>query len=306
MSKILSTNTRTIVLSVLLIIVVLVLSALYVQQQVNEANKRIVENELVLSIANLSAKIDARVGKMKLISKSIANDKHIHEWVNGGFNSTQESILVDKLGFFVQEYDLTSASFADKNTNKYWNHEGFLRELTPEIDTWYFAYLADGNQDLVSVYHDKNNKRVDLYVNYQQMNGGGLSGIATSFNGVLDMLNNSVFAQYGSVYLVDRSGKIQVQSTSSRDNTNNEGSEHQSDGPQTLQSLFSESTAVLILSAESESSAQFLEVSAVIKGAKDNNTLLGSSYIPSMDWYLVVHVPKDAFYMSLTGSLPEH
>ncbi len=72
------------------------------------------------------------------------------------------SVLVD-------EYALTSASFADTKTNKYWNHEGFLRVLQPNLDTWYFAYLASGQQDLISVYHDKNKHRVDLYVNYTLM-----------------------------------------------------------------------------------------------------------------------------------------
>lgn len=278
---------RSIFISALFIIVVLVLSAAYISQQIAKSNKRIGENEAVLRLANLSAQIDARVGKMKLISKSIANDKHIHAWVNGGFDTTQESTLVEKLGFFVQQYDLTSASFADKNTNKYWNHEGFLRQLTPEIDTWYFAYVATANQDLVSVYHDQNNNRVDLYVNYQQTNGNGLSGIATSFNSVLDMLNNSVFAQYGTLYLVDGLGEIQAQSS-------NKTHYKHSDDTDTLQLLFSDSIATSILSTKSEPSAQFFDLAMYIK---DENTLLGSSYIPSMNWFLVVYLPKDAFYM---------
>ena len=78
--------------------------------------------------------------------------------------------------------------------------------LQPEIDTWYFAYLKSGDADLVSVYHDKNKNRVDVYVNYQQTDGVGLSGIATSFDGVLDMLKNSLFSEHGEIYLVDSFG----------------------------------------------------------------------------------------------------
>lgn len=320
MFKNFSNNTRIAALSALLLVVVLLLGGMSINQQVNDSKNRIVETDLALRLASLGAKIDARVGQMKLISKSLANDKHIHAWVNGGFNAEQESILVEKLGFFVREYDLTSASFADKETHKYWNHEGFLRQLTPAIDTWYFAYLASGNQDLVSVYHDKNKKRVDLYVNYQQTNGNGLSGIATSFNGVLDMLNNSVFAEHGSVYLVDRSGKIQMQS----DNLSTKLGEQvaKADEPQTLQLLFDESTVSKILSVASqqsamsgsalsaaymqENTAQFIDFAntALEKNNPHKGSLLGSSYIPSMDWFIVTHVPKDAFLLSLTGSQP--
>ena len=159
---------------------------------------------------NLSQKIDSRIAIMQLIAKSIANDSHVHHWVNKGFAQSQESLLIDKLGFFVEEYSLTSASFADKNTHKYWNHEGFLRVLDKKIDTWYFDYLASGSQDLISVYHDKNKKRVDVYVNYQQKNGNGLSGIATSFDGIFTMLGSSTLANDGELFLVDPSGRIKI------------------------------------------------------------------------------------------------
>lgn len=163
-----------------------------------------------LILDNLSQKIDARISIMKLIAKSIANDAHIHEWINSGFAPTKEALLLEKLGFFVDEYSLTSASFADKNTHQYWNHEGFLRVLDPNIDTWYFNYLAKAEQDLISVYHDKNKKRVDIYVNYQQIDGKGLSGIATSFDGVLDMLATSKLAATGQLYLVKPDGSIKL------------------------------------------------------------------------------------------------
>jgi hypothetical protein len=242
------------------------------------AQKRIIENEFTLEVKNLAGQVDARISNMKLIAKTVANDTHIHAWVDDGFNEAGESLLVDKLGFLVKEYGLTSASFADKNTNKYWNHEGFLRELTPEIDTWYFAYLKSGNQDLVSVYHDKNNNRVDVYVNYQQTDGNGLSGIATSFNGVLDTLNTSSLAKHGDIYLVDKAGKVQV-------HVNSEVA-----GNETVQSLFDDSVAQELIAHPTIKTTVYI---------KSNEAILGSRYIPSMGWFLVVSVDHDGF---LTGS----
>jgi methyl-accepting chemotaxis protein len=209
---------------------------------------------------------------MKLIAKTLANDKHIHDWVATGFAADKESMLVNKLGFLVKEYGLTSASFADKNTHKYWNHEGFLRVLKPEIDTWYFAYLKSGESDLVSVYHDKNKNRVDVYVNYQQTDGNGLSGIATSFDGVLEILKNSLFAKYGDIYLVDNLGKIQVHA------------EADVAGIKSLQDMFSKDIIDRLLQPNASG---FLESNQ----AKDR--LLGASYIPSMNWYVVANVTKN-------------
>jgi methyl-accepting chemotaxis protein len=254
-----------------IVITCLVIAVIYFWSQAKAIEQGMVEQEYHLSLENLSQKIDARIASMKLIAFSLANDKHIHHWVDNGFAVNQESILVEKLGFLVNEYGLTSASFADKNTHKYWNHEGFLRVLQAEVDTWYFAYLASNETDLISVYHDKNNNRVDVYVNYQQPDGNGLSGIATSFDGVVDMLTTSLFAEQGEVYLVDSVGQIQVHANA------------EVAGNKRLQDLFVEDTVDKILQPDS---SQFIETDQPVNG------LIGASYIPSMNWYVVVHVTK--------------
>lgn len=236
--------------------------------------QRIIDKEFSLAVKNLGHQVDARISSMKLIAKTVANDTYIHAWVNNGFSQDEESLLVDKLAFLVQEYALTSASFADKNTNKYWNNEGFLRILAPETDTWYFAYLNSNEQDLVSVYHDKNKKRVDLYVNYQQIGGNGLSGIATSFNGMLDTLNASFLAKHGDIYLADKSGKVQV-------HVNSDVA-----GSATLQGMFDESTAQDLLANSAPGFMAIIET---------KDSLLGSTYVPSMGWFLIVAVERDSF-----------
>ena len=222
-----------------------------------------------LALENLSLRIDARISKMKLIARSLANDAHIHNWVNNGFKPSEEVLLLEKLQFYVDKHQLTSASFADKNSNKYWNHEGFLRVLDENIDTWYFAYLEDGAEDLISVYHDKNKKRVDIYVNFQQTDGNGLSGIATSFDGVLAILQASDFAKYGTLYLIDNNGRIQL-------STDTDAEQNQSTR---IQDYYASDTIESLLnqSAKGGSSAVYHE-------------RLSASYIPSMGWH-IVHAP---------------
>jgi hypothetical protein len=255
----------------LLVMVCLSVLLIYVFIEAKMTEKRLLQQQFNLSLVNLSQNIDARISSMKLIAKTLANDKHIHDWVATGFAADKESILVNKLGFLVKEYGLTSASFADKNTHKYWNHEGFLRVLKPEIDTWYFAYLKSDESDLVSVYHDKNKNRVDVYVNYQQTDGNGLSGIATSFDGVLEILKNSLFAKHGDIYLVDNLGNIQVHA------------EADVAGVKSLQDMFSKDTVDRLLQPNASGFMEFNQAA---------DRLLGASYIPSMNWYVVANVSK--------------
>jgi hypothetical protein len=267
----LAKHVNKLIASGLLVMVCLSVLLIYVFIDAKTTEKRLLQRQFNLSLINLSQNIDARISSMKLIAKTLANDKHIHDWVATGFAADKESMLINKLGFFVKEYSLTSASFADKNTHKYWNHEGFLRVLQPEIDTWYFAYLKSGSSDLVSVYHDKNNNRVDVYVNYQQTDGNGLSGIATSFDGVLEILKNSLFAIHGDIYLVDNLGNIQVHA------------EADVAGIKSLQDIFSKDIIDRLLQPDFSGFMEFNQ---------QTGRLLGASYIPSMNWYVVANVTK--------------
>lgn len=222
-----------------------------------------------LTLQNIAAQIDTRIVSMKMLANTIANDTHIQQWVEQGFASEAEALLVDKLGYLVDEYQLTSASFADTQSNKYWNHEGFLRVLQPDVDTWYFAYLASGKQDLISVYHDKNKHRVDLYVNYKQTNGNGLSGIATSFDGVMAIMTASSLNEQGEVFIVDNLGMIQLHANPALA------------GQASLEQRYSRDAAQVLLTKQAFNRFEFKLQST------QRDQQLVSTYIPSMGWYVV-------------------
>ncbi|KKO44729.1 chemotaxis protein [Arsukibacterium ikkense] len=232
------------------------------------------ESVVALTIKNLSANVDNRISNMKLLANTIANDAHIHAWRENGFTPGEEPVLISKLGYLVQQYELTSASFADTKSHKYWNHEGFLRVLVPEVDTWYFAYLQSGKQDQISVYHDKNKNRVDLYINYRQANGYGLSGIATSFDGVVRMLQDSPLSQQGELFIVDHKGVIQVHP------------DPDVAGKFSLEQRYSKETSQHLLKPQA-----FNHTTTV--GAQQQ--YLVSSYIPSMGWYLVAQLTGELY-----------
>lgn len=232
------------------------------------------ESVVALNIKNLSANIDQRISNMKILANTIANDAHIHAWRDNGFTASEEPVLISKLGYLVEQYGLTSASFADTKSNKYWNHEGFLRVLDPDVDTWYFAYRKSGQQDLISVYHDKNKNRVDLYINYRQANGYGLSGIATSFYGVVRMLADSPLSQHGELFIVDHEGVIQVHP------------DPEVAGKFTLAQRYLKQASHSLLRQQAFNHTTMVG---------EQKQYLVSSYIPSMGWYLVAQLPGELY-----------
>lgn len=208
------TNKRLFMYKLLLIIVISSIS--YCAKTQDIASEQI-HTKLELEV--LALHIDNRLSNLQVIAKSLANDTHIHQWKNQQGSAQNEQILLNKLQFFVDEFSLTSASFADKKNHRYWNHEGFLRVLDPQIDTWYFKYIASGESTMASIYHDKNKNRVDLYINVQQQSGDGLSGVATSFDSVLQSLEDSPLKQNGDLYLVDNNGAVMMSSAKNSPST---------------------------------------------------------------------------------------
>mgnify|MGYP003639198026 FL=1 len=148
---------------------------------------RVLTSELPNTVEKIAEKIDSGIVLMQVLARQIASDEHILQWINGSQDKAGEALLVRKLKSVAAANQLSAVSFADKNTADYWNQDGFLRRLQPDnADGWYFNYTASGQEYMVSVYRDPNTGKTDLFVNYQQPNGQGLSGTAKSFKSVVE------------------------------------------------------------------------------------------------------------------------
>jgi methyl-accepting chemotaxis protein len=243
----------------------------------SDISERVLNKELPTLVEKVANEIDADISAMQLIAKSIATDPFILNLAEQGFSSSDEQMLTNKLAITAQQNNLSGASFADKETAKYWNKDGFLRTLQNDnADGWFFAYVKSGNETSVSVYTDPNTGKTDLFVNYQQANGRGLSGTSKSFDDVVNMLKNFTVEESGFVFLVDREGNIPLISHPSLNATDS------------LNAIYGTQVANALLNS---SQLQSFEHSLA-----DEEVIVSSAYIPSMKWFLIVQVPaKEVF-----------
>ncbi|WP_245542304.1 methyl-accepting chemotaxis protein [Psychromonas hadalis] len=118
---------------------------------------------------------------------------------------------------------------------------------------------------------------MDIFVNYQQLNGRGMSGVSKSFNDMVNYLNSFKIEKTGFVYLVDETGLIKVHHDRSKSENN------------TLEQLYQINAQTLLSQ----------------KGFAFQNTetlIIASSYIPSLGWYVIAEVPKAELYATLNES----
>ena len=230
---------------------------------------------MVKQVAN---RVDKEVTLMKSVAFSIANNPDIIAWSAAGADKQGETRLVNYLGEIARFNDLTVTSFVDRNTHKYWNQEGFLRELkNDQYDGWFFAYKDSGQETSLSLYNEPG-QGYRLFANYQQTNGRGMSGVAKSVDELVDVLNSVKIAESGFIYMTDGEGTIIAHS-----NTDLLGKSH-------LRDVTSGQTANQLLQQQT------------FNLARGEEMLYASTYVKSAGWYVIAQVPENELYSQMDNA----
>ncbi|MBV7437832.1 methyl-accepting chemotaxis protein [Aeromonas sp. sif2416] len=244
-------------------------------QQLIEA--RMFEQELPNLTQRIGKEIEKDLTSVANAAKQLANDRFVLDWVARGMPKEQESILVDQLKDMTAQYGLVTASFADRQSAAYYNQDGFLRNLTPEQDGWFYGYTKSPQDLMLSIFRESNGE-VKLFVNFQQLDGRGLAGLAKSLDSMVSMLANFRIGDSGFVFMTDGSGKVKLHPDAARIDRD------------TLSQLAGASAAGLL------TKQAFAATHAEIDGQP---VVLATSYIPLLDWYLVAQVPEAEIYAEL-------
>ncbi|MFU7710759.1 methyl-accepting chemotaxis protein [Aeromonas veronii] len=269
--KILATVTLAVVVSCLLVGYFSQRSA----QQLIE--NRMFEQELPNLTQRISKEIEQDLHGIAQAARQLATDRFILDWVDRGMPKEQEPILINQLKDVANQYGLVTASFADRQSAAYYNQDGFLRNLTPAQDAWFYDYTKSQKEMTLSIFRESNGE-VKLFVNFQQLNGRGLAGFAKSLDTMVTMVSNFRLEESGIVFMVDGSGKVKLHPEANRIERD------------TLGGIASGDTGSLL------AKRPFAVINAEVNGEP---MVLASSYIPLLDWYLVAQVPEAEIYAEL-------
>ncbi|MGN5112916.1 methyl-accepting chemotaxis protein [Aeromonas jandaei] len=269
--KILATVTLAVVISCLLV-------GYFSQRAAQQLiEKRMFEQELPNLTQRISKEIEQDLNGIARAAQQLATDRFILDWVDRGMPKEQEPLLINQLKDVANQYGLVTASFADRQTAAYYNQDGFLRNLTPAQDAWFYDYTKSQKEMTLSIFRESTGE-MKLFVNFQQLNGRGLAGFAKSLDAMVAMVSNFRLEDSGIVFMVDGSGKVKLHPDASRIERDN------------LSQLAGSDSSSLL------AKRPFAVISAEVNGEP---MVLASSYIPLLDWYLVVQVPEAEIYAEL-------
>lgn len=187
------------------------ITSLYSSEDIIE--QRMIESELPGKLQTISNHIGGEINMLIGAAEQLSSNEFILQWAETNNN---DALLLKELNRLVEQYDLATASWANRNTAQYWNQEGFLRVLkNDEADGWFFAFKESRKPYSISIYQESVND-VKMFINHQQVNGKGLAGLAKSITDMQKLLQQFKIEQTGFVFIADKSGLIQLHKDSSK------------------------------------------------------------------------------------------
>ncbi|MCW3172310.1 methyl-accepting chemotaxis protein [Shewanella subflava] len=273
--KILLTVTLAVLLSTVLV------GVLSQRSAKNVVEERMLTSEMPSILLQIRNKIDLDISSLMNAAEQLANSRMLLNWLEQGRPASEETAVVAQLNDIATQYDLAQASYADRQTAAYYTQDGFLRVLTPQQDGWFFDYRDSRQEKMLNVFTESNGE-VKLFINYQQPNGRGLVGLAKSLDDMVNLLASFKIEDTGFVYLVDADGQVKLHQDKNQM------------GKKGLSQLYPNVNVQQLLNKN--------DFNLIKADADGKHMLIASSYIPSMDWYLVAQVPEAEVFALLEES----
>ena len=170
-------------------------------------HERMLQSELPSKVESINKSLSKQINSLKNAAQQLSSNLFITQ--SAEQNQLDEALLVNELKRIASQYDLVTASWANRENHKYWNQNGFLRQLNREQDGWFFGFTQSGQAFSISIYQEAPGD-VKMFVNHQQLNGIGLAGLAKSIDDMQAMLANMKIEQTGFVFVINRQGTVQL------------------------------------------------------------------------------------------------
>ncbi|WP_273050209.1 methyl-accepting chemotaxis protein [Pseudoalteromonas sp.] len=252
------------------------LTSVYSSKDIIE--QRMIESELPSKLQTISNHVGGEINALIGAAEQLSSNEFILQWAQKG--SKNDDLLLKELNRLVNQYDLATASWANRDTAQYWNQNGFLRVLQNDAaDGWFFAFKQSKLPYSISIYQESAND-VKMFINHQQPNGTGLAGLAKSITEMQKLLQQFKIEKTGYVFIADKHGLIQLHKDASKVAKVN------------IDDLYASDMHRKLLS-----SASFALEEINLNGQP---TLVAATPIKNTDLYVVAQVPKSEVFSSVS------
>lgn len=189
----------------LLVAALIGLTSIYSAKKIIE--QRMIGSELPSKVQAINNYISIEINQLKNAAQQISSNRFILNWAAS--NDTNDEVLIEELKRVQRQYNLATASWANRESAQYWNQDGFLRILNNQQDAWFYNFKQSKQAFSISIFQESEND-VKMFINHQQPNGIGLAGLAKSISAMQALLNQFKIEQTGFVFITDNEGLVKL------------------------------------------------------------------------------------------------
>ncbi len=189
----------------LLVAALIGLTSIYSAKKIIE--QRMIGSELPSKVQAINNYISIEINQLKNAAQQISSNRFILNWAAS--NDTNDEVLIEELKRVQRQYNLATASWANRESAQYWNQDGFLRILNNQQDAWFYNFKQSKQAFSISIFQESEND-VKMFINHQQPNGVGLAGLAKSISAMQALLNQFKIEQTGFVFITDNEGLVKL------------------------------------------------------------------------------------------------
>ncbi|MDN3378138.1 MULTISPECIES: methyl-accepting chemotaxis protein [unclassified Pseudoalteromonas] len=189
----------------LLVAALIGLTSIYSAKKIIE--QRMIGSELPSKVQAINNYISIEINLLKNAAQQISSNRFILNWAAS--NDTNDEVLIEELKRVQRQYNLATASWANRESAQYWNQDGFLRILNNQQDAWFYNFKQSKQAFSISIFQESEND-VKMFINHQQPNGVGLAGLAKSISAMQALLNQFKIEQTGFVFITDNEGLVKL------------------------------------------------------------------------------------------------
>ncbi|MBE9851758.1 methyl-accepting chemotaxis protein [Campylobacter concisus] len=248
----------------------------------NLYTEKVVKDELPLAVSNVAGEIGYAIDKIINTSYQMTKNDYLLKWIDEGEPKDGLATLFNYNTDLMKAFNLSTAMFVSDRTLNYYTNDKILKQLSKDNprDSWYFDVKNGKEINSLNIQVSEATGSLTLYVNSKVEKDGkfyGVSAIGMNLDDIVNLVTSKTMGEGSKFLMVDSSGVVKIEKSDRVGKVN-------------VKDVLGKEKFDVLMNKNGGVIRHF-------NGTR--NLIIGSKYIPSLDWYLFGEMDEDVLLKDL-------
>ena len=248
----------------------------------NLYTEKVVKDELPLAVSNVAGEIGYAIDKIINTSYQMTKNDYLLKWIDEGEPKDGLATLFNYNTDLMKAFNLSTAMFVSDRTLNYYTNDKILKQLSKDNprDSWYFDVKNGKEVNSLNIQVSEATGSLTLYVNSKVEKDGkfyGVSAIGMNLDDIVNLVTSKTMGEGSKFLMVDSSGIVKIEKSDRVGKVN-------------VKDVLGKEKFDVLMNKNGGVIHHF-------NGTR--NLIIGSKYIPSLDWYLFGEMDEDVLLKDL-------